>query len=73
MADLESRLKAAVETRDQLARDAQRIEGRKEAAEKALREVEDEIQERGLDPATLDKTVSDLQAAYEAEVEKLRA
>jgi len=69
--DLEARLKIAVETRDQLARDAQRIEGRKEAAEKALQEVEDEIKERGLDPATLDKTVADLRTAYVGEVEKL--
>lgn len=78
--DLDARLKSAVAERDRLAAEAQRIAGRKEAAEKALSEVEKEIREKNLDPETLDDTIQKLQEAYakavetfEREVEEARA
>jgi len=67
--ELDSRLNAAVAKRDRLAADAQRIAGRKEAAEKALSEVEREIREKNLDPDTLDETITKLQEAYQKAVE----
>jgi predicted nucleic acid-binding Zn-ribbon protein len=67
--DLDARLKAAVAERDRLAAEAQRIAGRKEAAEKALSEVEKEIREKNLDPDVLDETIQKLKDAYEKAVE----
>jgi predicted nucleic acid-binding Zn-ribbon protein len=67
--DLDARLKAAVAERDRLAAEAQRIAGRKEAAEKALSEVEKEIREKNLDPDALDETIQKLKDAYEKAVE----
>lgn len=69
--DLDSRLKAAVSKREKLAAEAQRIAGRKEAAEKALEAVEQEIREKNLDPEDLDRTIEKLESALEAEVKKL--
>lgn len=70
-ADLDARLRRAVENRDKLASEIQRIEGKKEAAQKALLEIETEIRSKGLDPDNLEKIVADLKSAYESEVLKL--
>jgi len=67
--ELDTRLKEALVKRDQLVADAQRIAGRKEAAEKALAEVEAEIREKKLDPEKLDETITQLKAAYVKAVE----
>lgn len=69
--DLDARLEAAIAKRDRLASEAQRIAGRKEAAEKALATLESEIRGKNLDPDKLDETVSKLETAYEAAVEAL--
>ncbi len=68
MSDLDERLKTAVTLRDRLSRDSQRIQGRKEAADKALAAVEDEIRSKNLSPDTLQATLDTLSAAYEKEV-----
>ena len=68
MGDLDTRLNDAVALRDRLAGEAQRIAGRKEAAEKALKEVGDEIRSKNLDPDTLDVTLASLTEAYESSV-----
>jgi predicted nucleic acid-binding Zn-ribbon protein len=62
--DLDSRLKTALAERDRLVADAQRIAGRKEAAEKNLAEVEEEIRKKNLDPETLDDTIKQLREAF---------
>jgi predicted nuclease with TOPRIM domain len=69
--DLDTRLKTAVEERDRLAAEAQRIAGKKEAAEQQLETVEKEIRAKNLDPDTLDETVSQLETAFETAVENL--
>ena len=66
--NLDARLTAAVQRRTELAAEVQRLNGRKEAALSSLREVEDEIRGKGLDPETLEKTVSDLNTRLESEV-----
>jgi predicted nucleic acid-binding Zn-ribbon protein len=71
--DLETRLSAAVAERSRLSAEVQRIQGRKEAAEHALAQVESEIRSKNLDPETLDKTVTTLEAALADEVSKLEA
>ena len=73
MSDLDSRLDAALALRDSLSRDAQRIQGRKEAAEKSLRDVEEEIRSKNLDPDNLDATLDTLTTAYEKEVTSFEA
>lgn len=67
--DLDKRLEQAVAKRDRLTAEAQRIAGRKEAAERALQEVEGDIRAKNLDPDTLDETIQKLQSAFEQEVE----
>lgn len=73
MLDLDSRLAAAIKTRDRLAGEAQRIAGRKEASEKALADVEADIRSKNLDPSTLDATLTKLTSAYEQSVESFVA
>ena len=73
MSDLDSRLNDALALRDRLSKETQRIQGRKEASEKALRDVEEEIRSKNLDPDTLDATLETLNAAYEKEVASFEA
>lgn len=69
MSDLDARLTAAITLRNKLSSESQRIAGRKEAAEKALSDVEAEIRSKNLDPDTLDETLVKLTEAYEKAVE----
>ena len=73
MSDLDSRLKDALALRDRLGNDAQRIQGRKEAADKALKNVEDEIRSKNLSPDTLQDTLDALNTAYTKEVASFEA
>ncbi len=73
MSDLDSRLEMAVKKRDRLAGASQRIAGKKEAAEKALADVDAEIRSKNLDPDTLDATLTKLTNAYEQSVETFEA
>jgi len=68
MLDIDSRLKKALTLRDRLSKEAQRIQGRKEAADKALADVEEEIRSKNLHPDTLQHTLDTLGSAYEAAV-----
>lgn len=70
-AELDARLKKALETRERLKSETQRVLGRKESAEKALREIEDEIRAKNLDPDTLEEKVILLTKAYEEELSKV--
>ena len=69
--DLDARLQSAVVERDQLAADAQRIAGRKQAAEATLESVKKEIRGKNLDPETLDETIEQLETAYASSVTQL--
>jgi predicted nucleic acid-binding Zn-ribbon protein len=73
MSDLDDRLTAAITLRNRLSAESQRIAGRKEAAEKALAEVESEIRSKNLDPDSLDETLVKLTEAYEKAVEAFEA
>lgn len=70
MTSLNQRLQAAITKRDQLSSDAQRIAGKKEAAEKSLKDVQDEIRKKSLDPDTLEDTIAQLETSFEEAVQK---
>lgn len=69
MSDLDTRLTNAIELRDRLSAESQRIAGRKEASEKTLADVDSEIRSKNLDPDSLDETLTMLTEAYEKAVE----
>ena len=71
--DLDQRLAQALERREKLSADIQRIQGKKEAAEKQLSDLRSEIQDKKLNPDNLDTLVAELEAAYIAAVENLEA
>jgi chromosome segregation ATPase len=71
MKDLDDRLTQALAERDRLSSTAQKIQGRKEAATKALEDLKAEILAKNLDPDSLDETIEKLEAAYEQAVTKL--
>lgn len=68
---LDERLNEAIERRDKLAANKQRIEGRLEAARTARDQVEAECREKGVDPDNLDRTIEQLEERYRAAVEDL--
>ena len=59
--DTDTRLKKAIAARDKLAGEIQRIQGKKQAAEISLKEVEEEIRGYNLDPSTLEETLVKLE------------
>lgn len=69
--DLDERLKNALAERDKLSAAAQKIQGRKEAAEKALEDLRKEILSKNLDPDSLDQTIEKLETAFLEAVETL--
>ena len=73
MSDLDERLKKALAKRDRLSAEAQRVQGRKDAADKALSTIEDEIRSKNLSPDTLQDTLDTLGVAYEKEVASFEA
>lgn len=66
--ELDTRLKEAIAKRDRLSSDAARIAGRRDAAERALLDIENEIRAKNLDPDLLDQTIAKLESAYAQEV-----
>jgi chromosome segregation ATPase len=71
LSSIDDRLKKAVQLRDELNSNIQRINGRLEAARKNLSEVEKECRDKGYDPDTLSETVKNLQEKYERAVASL--
>jgi chromosome segregation ATPase len=71
MAKLDERLEAVIKRRDDLAAKKQRVEGRLEAARKALDEVEAECRSKGIDPANLDSTITTMDERYRMSIETL--
>lgn len=68
MEDLDKRLDAATKRRDSLASEHKRLEGKLEAAEAALKAVEEECRAKGINPADIDNVIEKLEAKYEAAV-----
>jgi predicted nucleic acid-binding Zn-ribbon protein len=69
--NLDQRLQTAVQSRNKLESEIQRIIGRREAATKNLDDLETEIRDKGLDPDTLTDTVAELRTRYETAVGEL--
>jgi len=71
MNDLTTRLEAATKKRSTLEAQVQRIQGKLEAAQKALSSVEDECRRKGVEPDKLDETITTLTERFRQEVEAL--
>lgn len=71
MAKLDERLDLALKRRDDLTAKKQRVEGRLEAAKKALGEVETECRAKGIEPADLDTKITQMDDLYRQSVETL--
>ena len=71
--DLDDRLRVNLSLRDRLSAEAQKISGKKEAAEQALAAVRKEILDKKIDPDALDETIEKLEAAYEQAVNAFEA
>lgn len=69
--ELDERLDRAIKRRDELSAKKQRVEGRLEAATKALGEVEAECRSKGIDPADLDAKITQMDEHYRVSVETL--
>jgi chromosome segregation ATPase len=71
--ELDARLKQAISTRDRLAEEVNKIEARRELAQKNLADVEAEIRAKGIDPDQIDEKVRELEEAYAAALTKFEA
>lgn len=71
MDDLDKRLDAATRRRDAIVAECRRIEGKLEAAEAALHEVEAECRSKGVDPTKIDQVIQQLESRYAALVEQV--
>ena len=71
--ELDARLKQALSTRDRLAEEVNKIEARRELAQKNLADVEAEIRAKGIDPDQIDEKVRELEEAYAAALTKFEA
>jgi chromosome segregation ATPase len=70
---MEDRLSKAIASRDALRAKSQRIAGLKEAAEKNLRDIEQEIRSHNLDPDSLPDTIKTLKESYESELSRFES
>jgi len=68
--DIDNKLEEALKRRDKLSSLAQRIQGQKEAADRNVAAVEDEIRAMGIEPSELGAKVKALEEALASEVEK---
>ena len=71
MDDLTTRLEVATKKRGTLEAQVQRIQGKLEAAQKALSSVEDECRRKGVEPDKLDETIDALTERFRQDVEAL--
>lgn len=71
MEDLDQRLEAATKRRETLAAECRRLEGKLEAAETALRTVEEECRAKNIDPTKIDEVIEQLRSKYQTLVEQL--
>lgn len=64
MDDLTRRLDAASKRREALVSECRKLEGKLEAAEAALKAIEDECHAKGIDPDKLDELIQRLTVKY---------
>lgn len=71
MTDRRQRLDEAINRRDRLQEEVQRVTGRLEAARQELSSVEEECQSKGIDPDKLDDAIQRLSDRYNQAIEDL--
>jgi len=64
MQDVDRRLDTAIQRRDKLDSDVQRILGKLESAKQTLMEVEDACRKKGIEPNQLEVTINKLRERY---------
>lgn len=69
--EMTRRLKAAIKQRDQLSSDVERLKGKKEAAEKALADVQQECRDKKVDPSQIDAVLQKVETKFEQLVKEL--
>jgi predicted nuclease with TOPRIM domain len=69
--ELAERLEEAIERRDLLASEAQRLKGRLEQAKETLAAVEAEAKKKGINPTKIDQTIIQLEKRLEDGVKGL--
>lgn len=62
---IDQRLDQAIKRRDALRAEAQRVQGRQEAAKAALEKIETEIRSKGIEPDKLDAVIAKLETKLE--------
>ena len=73
MNEVNQRLDTAIQQRDKLDSDVQRILGKLESAKQTLEEVEDACRKKGIEPNQLESTIEKLRNRYETSVNDLEA
>ena len=71
MDDKRKRLMAAVQRRESLQKDVQRIQGRLDSARTEVGRIEEECRSKGIAPDKLDDTIEQLEGRYEQVVTEL--
>jgi predicted nuclease with TOPRIM domain len=70
MEDIQRRLDAALRRRETLQAETRRLEGKLEAAEAALKSVEEECRSKGVPPEDIDNYILKLTQKFEANVKQ---
>jgi predicted nuclease with TOPRIM domain len=71
--DQRNRLGQAIARRDAAQKDAQRLQGRYEAAKEEVARIEGECRAKGLDPDKLESSIAKLQERYESAISEFES
>jgi uncharacterized protein YfcZ (UPF0381/DUF406 family) len=69
--DLDDKLSSLIKRRSSLETEVQRLQGRKEQAEKNLAQIEEECRSKKIDPSKIDEVIAELERLYVSQVEEL--
>jgi chromosome segregation ATPase len=69
--DLDDKLSSLIKRRGSLETEVQRLQGRKEQAEKNLAQIEEECRSKKIDPSKIDEVIAELERLYVSQVEEL--
>jgi len=69
--NLDQRLEAVLQRRTTVLAKVQRVRGKLEASEQAVKDIESECRSKGVEPDQLDSTIETLTTRYQKSVEQL--
>lgn len=73
MTELDKRLEKAVAERSRLSKEVERLQVRREEAEKNLQAVEEECRSKKVDPDRIDEVIEQLETKYREHVEEIES